>query len=226
MLCSEATLVNPAAKGGVAVTLRCKRWNCEICAPFNKRAVVRRAKAGNAKIFITLTVNPAWGDDPDHRARALARSWVLARREAMRRLKLKSLPFFAVFEKTKRGEPHLHIIADIKYLDQKWLSSFMERRIGAPIVWVVAIDDTVKAANYISKYIGKDPTRFAGTVRFWTSRDWQTDPIYTLCKMELFGERWIKHRLNLDTIEQKLKEEGWFTQRKPHRLTYSSEPFP
>ncbi|MEE8540002.1 MAG: hypothetical protein V3S54_09300 [Woeseiaceae bacterium] len=90
----------------------------------------------------------------------------------MRRYNLKALPFLAVFEKTKRGEPHLHILLRTVYLDQAWLSDQMKELIGAPIVDIRSLTSAAKIANYVTKYIAKDPHKFIGTKRYWSSRDY------------------------------------------------------
>lgn len=137
------------------------------------RQLSRQAFLGQPTTFLTLTVNPATGDDPDDRARALARAWRLLRLRAMRALDLKSMPFLAVFEKTKAGEPHLHILLRTGYIDQEWISDQMKDLIGAPIVDIRSVKDKKKLAAYIAKYVAKDPHRFAGTKRYWSSQDYE-----------------------------------------------------
>ena len=136
------------------------------------RQLARQAFLGQPTTFLTLTVNPARGTSPDHRARELARAWRLLRLRAMRRLGVKVMPFIAVFEKTKAGEPHLHILLRVAYLDQAWLSDQMKDMIDAPIVDIRSVRDKGKLSNYIAKYMAKDPHRFRGTKRYWTSQDY------------------------------------------------------
>ena len=136
------------------------------------RQLSRQAFLGQPTTFLTLTVNPATGDDPDDRARALAHAWRLLRLRAMRRLGVKKMPFLAVFEKTKAGEPHLHILLRTKYIDQAWLSDQMRDMIEAPIVDIRSVRDADKLASYVAKYIAKDPHRFKGTKRYWSSQDY------------------------------------------------------
>lgn len=136
------------------------------------RQLVRQAYLGQPDTFLTLTVNPDIFKDPADRARHLARAWRLLRLRVMRKYKWKSLPFICVFEKTKRGEPHLHILLRSTWISQKFISETMEELMGAPIVDIRRIDDHNKLAAYIAKYIGKDPTMFAGTKRYWSSRDY------------------------------------------------------
>lgn len=226
MLCSEETLVNSDARQGVAVTLRCKRWSCEICRPFNKRAVVRKAVEGRPTLFITLTVNPRHGADQDERARQLVKAWRTIRRRATKKYRYKSIPFIAVFEKTKRGEPHLHILARCAWLDQRWLSAQASEEIDAPIVDVRKVTGEKQAACYCAKYVGKDPHVFRGTKRFWSSLDWLALAATDDLRPALFGDRWIRHRHDLNSVERQLIAQGYYTLRTPHKIVFSDEAPP
>ena len=177
MLCSEWTLVKRLRSTVTASPLKCKCWTCDLCGPMRSRQLARQAFLGRPRSFLTLTVNPARGTGPDDRARELSRAWRLLRLRAMRALNLKTMPFLAVFEKTKRGEPHLHILLRTVYIDQEWLSDQMRDLIEAPIVDIRSVEEPGKLANYITKYIAKDPHRFKGTKRYWSSQDYELPPL-------------------------------------------------
>jgi len=172
MLCTEWTLVKHLRRTITVSPLKCKCWTCEICGPMRSRQLSRQAFLGQPTSFLTLTVNPARGEGPDDRAQELAHAWRLLRLRAMRALGLKSMPFLAVFEKTKAGEPHLHILLRTVYIDQGWLSDQMRELTDAPIVDIRAVKDKGMLAAYIAKYVAKDPHRFEGTKRYWSSQDY------------------------------------------------------
>ena len=176
MLCGERTLVKAFVNHTVVEPLRCKCWSCDHCAPYRAAQLRHQAAAGKPLIFITITVNPAVGRDIDDRAGMLFWAWRAVRRRAMRRYGYVSIPFIAVFETTDKGEPHLHILCRVSWIDQDWLSKQMAGLIAAPIVWVKGITETAKAANYIAKYIGKDPQPFKGRKRYWASHDYKLPP--------------------------------------------------
>lgn len=108
--------------------------------------------------------------DPE---RADARNGVFPRQV---RVQGNTLPFLAVFERTKRGEPHLHIVARADWIGQEWLSRTMDDLIGAPVVDVRRADSAEKVARYIAKYLAKNPQPFEGTKRYWRSQDWALEP--------------------------------------------------
>lgn len=189
MLCAEAVLVNDNAVEGAVSILRCKKWDCPICQPYNRQRVIRKARDGKPNVFITLTCNPHRYDTPDQAAADMKRALVLLRRRIDRKYGVKKLPFMCVFERTKHGWPHMHILARAPWIDQKWLSDQMKELIDAPIVDIRKIQDQGRAAKYVSKYVGKDPHVFEGCKRWWRSHnfdlgEWEPGPKIA------FGLKW------------------------------------
>lgn len=172
ILCTEYTLVKQDGQQITAVPLYCNRWSCEICQPRRQAQLKFLARAGKPNTFMTLTVNPKWRDNPTERAQALRDAFQKLVKRIKRKYGYKRLPYLAVFERTKRGEPHLHILLRCKWIDQRWLSRQMAEMINAPIVDIRRVWNTQHAATYISKYIGKDPVAFTGCKRYWKSRDY------------------------------------------------------
>lgn len=175
MLCSEAVLVNQGADEGHATILRCKRWSCDLCNPYNHRRIKRAAREGAPNTFLTLTVKATIFDTPDEAARALKRAWVNLRRALERERGVKAPPFIAVFEATKRGWPHLHIMMRAPFVPQKWYSDTMDRLLQSPVVDVSFIDSVGRVAAYVAKYISKAPEGFLGCKRWWRSHDYEVD---------------------------------------------------
>ena len=155
-----------------AVSLRCRSWGCPLCQPDRQRQLVALAASGQPTVFITLTSNPRTGSSPASRARALASAWPVIVRRARAKYGYSSIPYFCVFEATKNGEPHLHILARVKWIDQRWLSRQMRELTGAPIVDIRVVRSVKQAASYISKYIGKAPHRFKTCKRYWRTKSW------------------------------------------------------
>lgn len=207
VLCSEATIVNSDDTGGQASILRCKRWNCELCRPFNRWKVIKIARRGQPNTFITLTCNPMRYETPDEAARDMKRALVLLRRHVEERYAVKNLPFVVVFERTQRGWPHMHILCRVDWIDQKWLSGEMAKLIGAPVVDIRRIDNAKKMAHYVSKYIGKDPHAFKGCKRWWRSQNYDLAETDEKPKV-MFGYRWSKAETNFDRYLQLLEQSG------------------
>lgn len=124
---------------------------------------------GQPTSFITLTVNPARGQSPDERAAELSNAWRLIAKRARRKFTKAPLEYLAIFEETKKGEPHLHILCRAPFIPQKWLSDQMQELMQAPIVDIRRVKSTAEAAKYVAKYAGKGPKPFATLKRYWST---------------------------------------------------------
>ena len=175
LLCSEAILVNGDPHEGHASVLKCKRWRCELCRPLNHRRIKRAAREGRPNTFLTLTVNPARYETPDAAARDLKNAWLNLRRRMKRAFGLEEIPFIAIFEETKAGWPHLHILMRCRFIAQRWYSAAMADLIGAKIVHVRYVPEVSRVAAYVAKYVSKAPEAFAHCKRWWRSHDYAVD---------------------------------------------------
>lgn len=163
------TIVKQKAGKLTVLRLRCKSWGCPDCAKIRRRKLVAEAMEGKPTRFITLTVNPNWFDSPEDRAARLVKAWRLIRRRYLALRPSHVLEFFAVFELTKKGEPHLHIVARGTFIPQKWLSAQMAKEMGAPVVDVRAVKGSKEVAKYVSKYISKRNIKIGSLKRYWRS---------------------------------------------------------
>lgn len=171
-VCGGWSLVRSSVRGTHAITLWCRSWTCPDCAPFRAAQLKRMGEAGKPTTFITLTVNPKHGQDPQSRARELSNAWKIVVKRARRKFTKAPLEYLAVFEETKKGEPHLHIVCRAPFIPQKWLSDAMAELIEAPIVDIRKVHKAREAARYIGKYVGKGPKAFQQLKRYWQSKGW------------------------------------------------------
>ncbi len=225
MLCSESSMVNRGLDGIQAVTLRCRAWTCDLCAESRRKQLVALAKSGNPTTFITLTVNPSELDGPHSRARSLADAW----RKIIRLLRKKygylKIPYFCVFEATKNGEPHLHILARVGWISQKWLSKEMRKLINAPVVDIRRVKNSKKLAYYVSKYCGKEPHRFATCKRYWTTQNWELTKFEPEPPRGRWHKEWELVRTPLRELAAQWEREGYEVTLSRHRcLAWSQGP--
>lgn len=171
-VCGGWSLVRHDHNGTQAITLWCRSWQCADCAPFRVSSLKRLAVDGNPTTFITLTVNPAHGQDRQERAQQLSDAWKIVVKRARRRWKKGEIEYLCVFEETKKGEPHLHILCRAPYIPQKWLSQQMDELISAPVVDIRRVGAAKNAARYVAKYVGKGPKAFAALKRYWKSKNY------------------------------------------------------
>jgi hypothetical protein len=215
MLCREMSLVKECEHGGIAIPLMCRSWSCNYCAPRRRLSLVNLAKDGRANRFITLTASPTVGQSPADRARMLARAWRVVVARAKRQLKLPALDYLAVFERTKRGEPHLHILARCGFIPQRWLSKQMADIMSSPVVDIRQVKSSSAAAHYITKYVGKEPHHFATCKRYWHTRGWDVSEPRTVAGDEWPGAVWRVDQRDLNTIWR-----AWKHQRRNPTLEF------
>lgn len=150
----------------------CRSWSCDGCQELRLRQLWRLAMAGDPVTFITLTSLVRNHMTPDLAARELRDAWRVLVREIKQKGISEKLEYLCVFEETKQGWPHLHILARCGYIDQSWLSNRMEALATSPIVDIRRIKSRWQMARYVSKYVSKAPRRYDGCKRYWTSQNY------------------------------------------------------
>jgi hypothetical protein len=209
MLCQEQSLYKSGDGWIRVITLYCRAWSCPICRPRRRAQLIHEARDGHPTTFLTLTASPQSGATPQERARNLSHAWRRLRRKIIADFKISKLAFLAVFEATKAGEPHLHILARMPYVPQRWLSDQMAHLTSSPIVDIRRVRSAGQAASYVAKYIGKSPHRFAGCKRYWRSKDWLTPPDPSETHDWSSPQGWRVSNLSPHELMRKLFSEGW-----------------
>jgi len=197
MYCGEATLVNTAGDNCRAITLFCRSWGCAHCQPKRQAQLRGMARDGKPTTFITLTVSPATSPSAEVAAKLLADAWRKTVKRIKRTFHYKHVEYFAVFEATKAGRPHLHILARIGFVPQKWLSHVMDEMIKAPIVDIRRVKSAKQAAYYVAKYVGKEPGKFGTCKRYWHTKNWDvsSDEVEVFDGCDPTGWRIVKQPL-------------------------------
>lgn len=170
------------------------------------------AASGEPDRFLTLTVNPSVGASPEERRAALAKGFNHLLKRMRRRWPERNFQFLTVVEKTKAGEPHLHVLLRGGYVPQKWISEQMRDLIDAPIVDIRAIKSMQQVVTYVAKYIAKAPAQFATFKRYWSSRAYEIDKPDEFKKDPKKPSRWHFVRQSLDEILKEWFAAGFITQ--------------
>lgn len=180
--------------------------------------VVDLAKSGNATTFITLTCNPAIGYSPAGRARSLVEAWRQIVKRACKRFGIKHIAYLCVFEATKRGEPHLHILARVKYIPQPWLSAQLKDLTGAGVVDIREVKSARMVANYMAKYVGKEPHRFATCKRYWCTQSWRLASVESEPEVSIWTDRWYTVNRSLAELRRLWVSKTWDVAMEGHIL--------
>lgn len=172
VLCTERSLVKHDRSVITIKPLRCKCWGCDHCVHGKRRDLWHKAVGGVPRIFLTLTM-PHSTASPEAQAKEFVLAFRMLRQFLCRRLGRKALTFLAVFERhPKSGWPHLHVLLRGGYISRKLILEFWTNYTGAVIVDIRLAKGKRQVANYVSKYVSKDPGKFDGVKRFWCSQDW------------------------------------------------------
>lgn len=154
----------------------CKSWKCEHCAPIRRKQLQAQAAAGKPSTLITVTSPYGSHASADEAARAIVQAWRLTLQAGQREKRFERIQYIAVFEETKRGWPHLHILARAPFIEQAWLSRTLEHFGAGAIVDIRRIYNARHAARYVAKYVSKAPQRYEGCKRYWRTLSYDLDP--------------------------------------------------
>ncbi len=185
--------------------------------------MIELAQSGKPTTFITLTSNPATGHSPASRARALAHAWPQVVKRARKKYGYPCIPYLCVFEATKRGEPHLHILCRVKWIDQRWLSHQMRDLTGAPIVDIRQVKSQKQVAHYISKYIGKEPHRFATCKRYWRTQNWRIIQVVHEPDDSIWSDTWYTLNNSLNGLIRVWERLGYTVAWQRHMVVAMKE---
>lgn len=135
------------------------------------------AANGEPNRFITLTSKYRPDEmTPDEAAQQLVHAWRMVIQRAKRNGLIKECQYIAVFELTKKGWPHLHILARCGWLQQAWLSHRLREYAESPRVDIRKIKSKARAAWYVAKYTSKAPEKFQGCKRYWRTLGYDLSP--------------------------------------------------
>lgn len=169
MRCTHSALLRVFGAWMQVHPYRCRTWACPTCAPRLTKRLQKLAASGKPSVFLTLTVRVGAFETPDEAAAALVLAWRRCRQQLKRHHGKKRLVFFAVFEKTRQGWPHLHVLLRGARISQKWLSEYFRRRIDSPVVSIEKVQSQRHVARYVAKYVAKGPAPFRGRRRYFYS---------------------------------------------------------
>lgn len=171
--------------------------------------LLAKCAAGEPSRLLTLTVNPAVGNDPEDRLLLLANAWRIIVKRLRRERGKGTVEYLAVVEYTKAGEPHLHILLRSGYVPQHVLSEWMAELINAPIVDIRAIKNQKEVIRYVAKYVTKDLEAGANRKRYWSSGAWEQPREAAPSDAQILQARWVIDRRGLVDIAREYTYRGF-----------------
>ncbi len=173
VLCTEQSLVKHDGTVLVVKPLRCKCWGCDHCKHQRKRDLYWKARNGDPRIFLTLTMKHIHGS-PDEQAEQFVVGWRMLRQFLCRHLNRKKLDFIAVFEAhPTSGWPHLHILLRGGFIDHRLIRRWWEHRFQSFQIHIKLAKNGSQSAAYVAKYMSGDTRKFGSCKRYWSSQGWE-----------------------------------------------------
>lgn len=208
-MCGFGALIHDSAVAVDIKPTRCRSWTCDECAPLRRAQCEIIARRGRPNKFLTLTCNPRIGVSPlDRMGRMKKKLPLLIRR--MERFTGKRIPYFWTTEKTKAGEPHIHMLLRADFVPHKCISKWWNELTGAFIVYIEAVENKKKAAKYVSKYLNKSLEKFGNFKRYSKTRDYELPPEETESVHEWQPVEWKHSPDDAEDIEHSYRVRGYW----------------
>jgi hypothetical protein len=132
--CGDYSLRRDGLHSGDCRCAWCRSWLCEQCRPKRQEKLIDLGKAGKPTRFLNLTSRRKRGLSANIAAKRLVWSFQTAMKRWQRISKAHRAEYLIVFEGTKMGWPHLHVLWRGPWIDQKWLSAQMHDLHDSPVV--------------------------------------------------------------------------------------------
>ncbi len=157
------------------VPLSCHRWSCPTCSHKKAGIWAARAAAAHPERFFTFTGHPRPGELPAQVFQRMRKGWPDLVRSI--RKKIGTFEYVAIWELTKKGFPHLHILQRGDFLPKKWLDYQLPKFGFGPISWLKKIHNGPQAAHYVTKYLAKGFDR-SGYLDIFDRRIWASQKYF------------------------------------------------
>lgn len=189
----------------------CRRYGCDECLPIVRRELQRRIRAGQPNKLFTLTTRFIEGACPIEEAGKQMKAWNALITRIRRHFGNEVVEFLHVKEGTKKGWPHLHVVARMPSLDHTLLRRWWQDLTGSFQIDIRAVTSIKGVAKYLAKYLTKDLTKF-GTYRVWScSRGWDLDrKPKEKTGHRAAGERWQRIPEGMTGHRAMLRRAGYF----------------
>ncbi len=174
--CGTWSVIGHADDGTTIVhPLACRSWDCRSCAKRKKRQLLQRLNGASVHALLTLTCNNRLWPNPEE---AFLRMSV-AVNQLFKRIRRAhpeaTIEYFLVWERTKAGWPHIHILLRAPFIHQHWLAVQWQELTGAPVIDIRSIHGSEQVISYIAKYLSKDPQAPQNMKRYRCSRQFFAD---------------------------------------------------
>jgi hypothetical protein len=154
--CGQGSLIGVSPKGNqiLVIPMTCKSWGCPRCAKKKKAVWIRRLVSGRPQREMMLSI-PAYMNT-DTKATAIRLKKAFTNLVARIRKTYGELEYALVWELTKKGTPHLHVLTRGTYIPQSWLSTNWKELSGGTYTWISKVHTATAHALHLCKYLHKN----------------------------------------------------------------------
>ena len=188
--------------------IRCRSWDCRNCARRNKRQLLRRLSKTDPNLFITLTTSTLTAPSPDEAFNRANEAISPLIKRWRRRFPNDRVEYFLVWERTKAGWPHAHVLLKAPPVPKRWLSRTWRELTGSYIVDLQQVSSAVHAAGYLAKYLAKDPQVPAGARRWRRSAAFFVKDSAPRARLLPAGTVWHREPHDLETVKWRFLQRG------------------
>ena len=174
--CCRSSLIATNQEGTKTrvIPIFCHKWSCPRCGKKKKGLWRSYALSGEPERLITLTCKPDELFTPRQQVKKMKQAFSRLIQKLRRKYGL--LEYLAVWELTKAGMPHVHVLQRGTFIQKQELSDFWNDLTGAYIVDIKKIKSQDQVANYVMKYLTKAiaemSTTFSGIRVIQRSKNW------------------------------------------------------
>jgi len=208
--CRSQSLYGETDSGSAAaLPLFCGRWDCQECGRYKRKKLRQRLLDGEPTALITLTTNPNIHETPDAAFRQASIAINHLFKRLRRRFPTHRIEYALVWETTKKGWPHAHILVRAPFIPQPVLSRLWAAVSGAYIVDIRTVGSRAHAASYVTKYLTKSPEVPPGFRRFRTSRLYSAAPPRGVLRDYLSIDHFTRSPQPLSSLLEEFLERGY-----------------
>jgi hypothetical protein len=180
--------------------------------------------AGKPLLFITLTADPSAYDSIEHAVRRMTEGLGKMARLLRKRLANHQFEYLAVWEATKQGWPHLHILSPQHWVPKGLLKLLWHQLTGSYIIDIRRIHNPDVAARYVAKYVAKGPAAFKGTKRYRYSRHYLPPSFQLVLPIDPVSGAWRIDPRDTTTVAKAWRTAGYHVFQDNFGAVYRMPP--
>lgn len=203
--------------------ITCRRWDCDTCKHQLKRRLLRRLKTASPNLFITLTTSTRTAPTPELAFPIANAAVAMLIKRWRRKVEGQKVEYFLVWERTKAGWPHAHVLLSAPKVSKHWLSHTWRELTGSYIIDLQTVSNHQRAAGYLAKYLAKDPQVPPGQRKYRRSAGFFSQPEEPKKDRLPVVSKWEREPYDQYTLAYQWAKEGFFVRQDADGILYREQ---